>query len=103
MILTETNNMYFTPAHMRKTHLVYEHEWVPVITLDVFTSVFNAMQISGEEMKAICAESIESGKTNNTILISTDDLSDFLKNIVSVIKFSERADVQMKVRLAVLP
>lgn len=92
-----TNSVFLILAHLRNTHLLHEHEWVPVITLDIFTGIFAAMSITGEEMKAICAESIQSGETSNTVLISTEDLSIFLKNVVSVVKFTEREDVQMKV------
>lgn len=78
-------------------YLRYEHEWVPLIAVEIISIVLNRLQLTEEDAKTLIAEKIEKGKPSCILLEDLSRIQTLLKQIWIAMKMSEREDVLAKV------
>jgi len=101
LIASQSYNLFslsYFLDHLINTHLLYEHEWVPLVTLDILHILFNNLNFNSDKIKDQVAENLELGKVcDQLVLTNLEDLKVLLKNLWTIIRTTDRDDVVMKV------
>lgn len=80
--------------------MFYEHEWVPLITVDILSTVLSKLQLTEEEEKSSFAQEVELGKNMCVMLSNDDSIQKLLNNLWMAMRKSEREDLLAKVMLS---
>lgn len=86
--------------HLRSCQLLYEHVWVPPVTLDILFHVIAKLQLSGDEALDNFATQLQAGELTDIVLLNDiEDLKALIKNIWTILKLDNdhNDDIVMKV------
>lgn len=76
---------------------MYEHEWVPLIAVDIISIVLNKLQLTDEGMKTEVANNLSEEMPVCAFLRNTKDLNQLCNKLWTAMRNSEREDVLAKV------
>lgn len=85
---------------LRDKYLFYEHEWVPLISVDILSTVLSKLQLTDEEVKSAFAQEVELGKSMCVMLSNDDSIQKLLNNLWMAMRKSEREDLLAKVMMS---
>ncbi|ODM89854.1 hypothetical protein Ocin01_16828 [Orchesella cincta] len=81
---------------LRDVYLLYEHEWVPLIAVDIISISLNKLQLTEEETKNATALSFRKNESVCIFLKNSQDLQELLSKLWTSMRKSDREDVLAK-------
>jgi len=89
--------------HLSERHLLYEHEWVPLVTLEILVGVFSqiAASVGDTNVYSQLATWIEKEENEFCWIQNAEDLSVLLKNLWQLLSFYKHEEILKMVRFLV--
>lgn len=79
--------------------MLYEHEWVPLVSVDILSIVLNQMEMTDDDAKIAVAKSLELESPACAFLQNSNDLNELMSQLWEAMMKSEREDVLAKVHI----